>query len=100
MAFVYKKKGNRAAKLSIRKRTLLRHGAQKRLCVSVDGQSQCLTLVVPCYWCKTHIFGQLITIDHLKPRSEGGTDDDDNLVPACERCNCSRKSTAAPPGIN
>lgn len=31
------------------------------------------------------------TIDHVIPRSKGGTDDPDNLVPACRDCN-SRKS--------
>ena len=28
-----------------------------------------------------------MTVDHHQPRSRGGTDDDDNLVYACPRCN-------------
>ena len=30
---------------------------------------------------------RLATIDHVKPRSKGGTDDEDNLVVACFPCN-------------
>ena len=30
---------------------------------------------------------RLATIDHVKPRSKGGTDDEDNLVVACFTCN-------------
>ena len=32
-----------------------------------------------------------VTLDHLKPRCKGGTNDPRNLVTACRRCNCSRK---------
>lgn len=28
-----------------------------------------------------------LTVDHIKPTSAGGTDDPDNLVPACHACN-------------
>lgn len=28
------------------------------------------------------------SIDHVVPKSRGGSDDPDNLVPACRRCNC------------
>ena len=31
--------------------------------------------------------GEIITIDHAKPRSRGGLSWDDNLLPACNRCN-------------
>ena len=31
--------------------------------------------------------GSTLTIDHHRPRSRGGRDDDDNLVYACPRCN-------------
>lgn len=30
---------------------------------------------------------QLMTIDHIKPKGKGGTDDIENLDPMCERCN-------------
>jgi hypothetical protein len=32
------------------------------------------------------------TKDHLIPKSKGGTHHKENLVPACERCNNTRKS--------
>lgn len=30
------------------------------------------------------------TVDHIIARSDGGTDDHGNLVPACRQCNCSK----------
>jgi 5-methylcytosine-specific restriction endonuclease McrA len=35
------------------------------------------------------------TVDHILPRSRGGTDDPDNVVPACKACN-SAKSNRTP----
>lgn len=40
-----------------------------------------------CHYCG--IDGPL-TADHVTPRAFGGTDDADNLVPACRTCNTSR----------
>lgn len=40
-----------------------------------------------CYYCGLE---GLLTIDHLTPLSRGGTDDINNIVPACKPCN-SRK---------
>lgn len=37
------------------------------------------------------VIGPLLEIDHVVPRSKGGTDDKSNLVAACPHCN-SRKS--------
>jgi 5-methylcytosine-specific restriction endonuclease McrA len=31
--------------------------------------------------------GSELTIDHFKPQSKGGTDDDDNQVYSCHACN-------------
>jgi len=31
--------------------------------------------------------GATLTIDHHRPRSRGGSEDDENLVYACPRCN-------------
>jgi 5-methylcytosine-specific restriction endonuclease McrA len=36
--------------------------------------------------CKREL-SRLATIDHIVPRSKGGTDDEDNLVVACFTCN-------------
>lgn len=35
-----------------------------------------------------------VHLDHLQPRSEGGSDEHTNLVTACRSCNCGRKTTA------
>lgn len=35
---------------------------------------------------------QLMTIDHVIPKCLGGTDDLENLVPACEKCNTKKGS--------
>lgn len=48
-----------------------------------------------CYYCgvKTIPFGKeenSFCIDHVVPRVRGGTDDIENLVPCCSRCNSSK----------
>lgn len=45
-----------------------------------------------CYYCG--IPGKM-TVDHLTPISRGGTDDIGNIVPACLRCNCSKRDRTA-----
>ena len=35
-------------------------------------------------------FVEFLTVDHLIPRSRGGSHDPDNLVPACSACNCEK----------
>ena len=39
-----------------------------------------------CHWCGA----PARTVDHLVERDRGGSDDPDNLVAACTRCNSSR----------
>ena len=43
-----------------------------------------------CYNCGQ----EATTVEHLTPRSKGGTDDLDNLVPACSTCNARRQDRA------
>lgn len=40
-----------------------------------------------CQYCGAHPPGVLLHIDHIHPVAEGGTNDDDNLITACEPCN-------------
>lgn len=40
-----------------------------------------------CYWCGA----DATTCDHVIPVARGGTDEPDNLVAACKRCNFSRQ---------
>lgn len=40
-----------------------------------------------CWYCKA---APGDTLDHIIPRAQGGTDDPDNLVPACRPCNSSK----------
>lgn len=42
--------------------------------------------VVLCHYCGE----QAKHMDHVLPRSQGGSDDDDNRVPACARCNIAK----------
>jgi len=42
-----------------------------------------------CYYCGTDDF-ETMSIDHMTPKAQGGTDDVDNLVMCCKSCN-SRK---------
>ena len=44
-----------------------------------------------CYYCGDQLKPwETFSIDHVIPKSKGGTDELDNLVPSCRRCN-SRK---------
>lgn len=43
-----------------------------------------------CWWCKKPLTLQAATIDHMKPKSEGGSDLLKNLRLACHPCNTER----------
>lgn len=43
-----------------------------------------------CAWCSTPLTRAALTIDHVIPRAEGGTNHPSNLVPACDECNRER----------
>ena len=58
---------------------------KKRLWSQVHGRA--LTLPVSCHWCRCSIHFSQATVDHVRPRSEGGTDDLANVVIACDDCN-------------
>ena len=42
-----------------------------------------------CGYCRSsqRIMGVRLILDHLTPRAHGGTDDEENLWPACQPCN-------------
>lgn len=40
-----------------------------------------------CYWCRTKLDWATLTIDHRIPLYRGGSNQEDNLVPACQPCN-------------
>lgn len=40
-----------------------------------------------CYWCGM----DATTVDHIVPVAKGGTDDQENLVAACKKCNFSKQ---------
>jgi 5-methylcytosine-specific restriction endonuclease McrA len=40
-----------------------------------------------CYWCGM----EANTVDHIIPVAKGGTDDPENLVAACRKCNFSKQ---------
>lgn len=42
----------------------------------------------PCVYCGD----PAQTLDHIVPRSKGGPDSPDNLVPACQRCNSAKSA--------
>lgn len=43
-----------------------------------------------CHWCRTRLDEKTATTDHLVPIARGGTDDDDNKVLSCSKCNQAR----------
>jgi hypothetical protein len=56
---------------------------EKRLAIYIrDG--------LACVYCNANIEDTKLTLDHLTPYSQGGSNDASNLVTACLRCNSSR----------
>lgn len=55
-----------------------------------------------CYWCgKSVTLGVNATLEHVIPRSHGGSNRAANIVTACERCNAARADhPGPPPGID
>lgn len=48
-----------------------------------------------CFHCGTALIRETMTVDHLRPKSEGGSPTYENLVPACHPCN-QRKGSKLP----
>jgi 5-methylcytosine-specific restriction endonuclease McrA len=40
-----------------------------------------------CHYCRTKLTHKTMTLDHVIPRSQGGSSRLENLVPACGTCN-------------
>jgi 5-methylcytosine-specific restriction endonuclease McrA len=45
---------------------------------------------VRCHWCDRAMRFREMTVDHVIPLNSGGTNDEQNLVPACDPCNQKR----------
>ncbi len=58
---------------------------KRRLWQEVHGRDT--RLPVKCHWCPCLVTFAQATVDHVRPRSEGGGDALDNLVIACDDCN-------------
>lgn len=52
-----------------------------------------------CWWCKSTLLEKNLTMDHLKPRSKGGSNSLENLRLACRKCNQKRGNSLFPPKI-
>jgi 5-methylcytosine-specific restriction endonuclease McrA len=50
-----------------------------------------------CYWCGCTLSREQITLDHLMPRSEGGSNSLENLRLTCFSCNNQRGNSLFPP---
>lgn len=50
-----------------------------------------------CFWCGNLLPENQLTIDHLKPKSLGGSNNLENLRLACFPCNNSRGNSLFPP---
>lgn len=52
-----------------------------------------------CYWCGSYFPVKELTLDHLNPKSLGGSNSFENLRLACRDCNQTRGNSPYPPGI-
>ncbi|MGM3309080.1 HNH endonuclease [Anabaena sp. WFMT] len=52
-----------------------------------------------CWWCGKSMSIETLTIEHLHPRSRGGSNSSENLRLACLTCNHSRGNSFFPPGV-
>jgi 5-methylcytosine-specific restriction endonuclease McrA len=50
-----------------------------------------------CWWCEHCLPAENLTLDHLKPKSRGGSNSLENLRLACFPCNNSRGNSLYPP---
>lgn len=50
-----------------------------------------------CWWCLDSFSPKELTLDHLKPKSRGGSNSLENLRLACFPCNNSRGNSLYPP---
>jgi 5-methylcytosine-specific restriction protein A len=48
-----------------------------------------------CYYCRTPIRREQVTMDHVVPISRGGKSTAGNIVPACKDCNEQKRSLTA-----
>ncbi len=49
-----------------------------------------------CVYCCCDLHGAHpsdITLDHVRPQADGGSNEPNNLVTSCRRCNCARQDT-------
>ncbi|WP_204153736.1 HNH endonuclease [Leptolyngbya sp. CCY15150] len=51
------------------------------------------------WWCRRCLPAKQLTLDHLKPKSRGGSNSLENLRLACSRCNHSRGDSLYPPQV-
>ncbi|GGA20294.1 MULTISPECIES: HNH endonuclease [unclassified Okeania] len=51
-----------------------------------------------CWWCGKCLMPEKLTIEHLLPRSKGGSNSKENLRLSCFKCNNSRGNSLYPPG--
>lgn len=50
-----------------------------------------------CWWCRCCLPSEKLTIEHLLPKSKGGSNSLENLRLACFQCNNSRGDSLYPP---
>ncbi len=53
--------------------------------------------VVPCWVCGEHVLPEAATLEHIKPKSEGGNNHAENLAISHELCNNQRHAAGVVP---
>jgi len=64
--------------------------SEKRLAIYLRDEFRCV-------YCGANMHGAApadLTLDHVRPKSRGGSNEASNLVTACKSCNCARQDGA------
>ena len=67
---------------------------RKRISFKNKRASKLLQVCPHCYWCGRILSAEEASVEHIHPRSEGGTDHPENIGLSCRRYNSARKDGA------
>lgn len=74
----------------------LKHEPKTHSSVMFEGKLLCIVALLPCHYCGKKLRREQATVDHVIPKSKGGSNNSSNFVLSCAPCNTSKGSGEAP----